>query len=218
MIDLTIHHKDVTEADGSQRPLFRNLHLRLPDHQHSLAIMGRSGSGKSTLLRVLAGLDTTYDGAYRIEGRDIGRDPNELAGLRNTTVALVTQVPLLLGDHTVLDNLLVGLRRGTTHRDRARELLDQTGVAHLAAKKASHISGGEAQRVTLARALMRRPAILLADEPTGALDEGTENEILTLFGHLADTGTTIITATHSHHVAAACQQTLTIHDLALVAA
>lgn len=210
MIELRAIRKTLREADGQARTLFDGLDLSVGEEERSVAIMGRSGSGKSTLLRMLAGLDLDYSGDYRFHGEELTRTPDAMADFRLRNIGIVTQHYDLLSDRNVLQNVVFGApdRRGAAVR--AQRCLTQVHLDGFARKKVTRISGGEAQRVAIARALVKQPAVILADEPTGALDEGTEDRVLALFEELQHLGTRFVIATHSSRVAAACDRVLTI--------
>jgi len=171
--------------------------------------MGPSGSGKSTLLNLMAGLDRATDGTIRVDGQDITRlSEAALARYRRARVGLVFQFFNLLNTLTVLDNVLIpaqlaGMNRREACR-RAGELLDQLGIADQASKYPARLSGGQRQRVAIARALVNRPALLLADEPTGALDTHSGEQVLDLFRDLNRTGQTIVLVTHDPRLAERC--------------
>jgi putative ABC transport system ATP-binding protein len=167
-----------------------------------LSIVGRSGSGKSTLLNLVGGLDTPTEGSILVRGTDIaGIGRNGLALHRRRTVGMVFQSFNLIHSRTALENVTLALAFGEHPlRDRARraaEILSSVGLEHRLGHTPGELSGGEAQRVAIARALANGPEILLADEPTGNLDSGTAEEIVTLLRELnRDTGLTIIMVTH----------------------
>jgi len=164
-----------------------------------VAIYGRSGCGKTTLLNILGGLDRPSSGSVLIDGVDIaGMSEDELARLRLKKIGFVFQDFNLLMDLTVRENVALPLRfsRGKDE-GRVDDLLDRFDIKHIAKETANKISGGEAQRTAIARAMMNQPAIILADEPTGNLDlENTENVMAILEGLRTDFGTTLILATH----------------------
>jgi lipoprotein-releasing system ATP-binding protein len=187
-----------------------------------LSVIGASGSGKSTLLHLLATLDRPDDGEIRLDGRRIddlpGRDRD---ALRNHTFGFIFQFYHLLPELTTLENVLVpamihrsafawwGRRREL--KKRAAELLDRVGLGHRLAHRPRELSGGEMQRAAIARALLNRPRILLADEPTGNLDEDTGREIMTLLRALnRDEGLTIVMVTHNLDLVAAAGRVVRI--------
>lgn len=213
MIRLEGVTKVLRDRHGGERVLFDRLGLVLGGDVRSVAILGRSGSGKSTLLRILAGLDVDYEGMYAVDGRAVSRQPNAAARHRRERIGIVAQDYDLLDDRNVLANVLLGAKISTPSRRardraaqeaRARECLALVGLAGFKRARVGTLSGGEAQRVAIARAIAKGPSILLADEPTGALDERTEEEILDLFLGLQGSGRRMIVATHSETVARRC--------------
>ena len=175
----------------------------------SVAILGPSGSGKSTLLNMIAGLDRPSSGTVTVDGVRV--DTLGEAGsarYRRARIGMVFQFFNLLDDLTVTDNVLLpaelaGLARGEARR-RAAELLGTLGIARHAGAYPGRLSGGERQRVAVARALMNRPALLLADEPTGALDSASGEDVRALLNDLHADGQTIVTVTHDLSLARAC--------------
>jgi putative ABC transport system ATP-binding protein len=171
-----------------------------------LAVMGPSGSGKSTLLNLVAGLDRATSGQVLVDGVDLGRlGEASLARFRRTRVGVIFQFFNLLNNLTALDNVLIpaqlGGSRGGSARARSLELLDRLGVADLQARYPARLSGGERQRVAIARALVNRPRLLLADEPTGALDSRNGEEVFEILADLNRTGQTIVIVTHDARLA-----------------
>ncbi len=216
MISLHDLSKSIREPNGQQRVLFKDLNFHLTVEEPSIAIVGRSGSGKSSLLRILAGLDTRYTGDYYYAGEHLGKNLASLANFRMNNIGIVSQRYDLLHDRNVLQNVLFGLRSRKNATAKARECLARVHLEGFERKRISHLSGGEAQRVAIARALIKEPRVILADEPTGALDETTEDRVLELFQELQDGGTRFIIATHSAKVAKSCERTLTLRDRQLV--
>jgi len=182
-----------------------------------VAVVGPSGSGKSTLLNVVGTLDRLDGGSYRLDGQaTTGLDDGELSALRATKIGFVFQSFHLLSRHTALENVelamvYAGVRR-RERRERAREALDRVALGNRTDHLPSQLSGGQQQRVSLARALVNRPSLLLADEPTGALDSGTAQEILGLFDELHAQGATILVVTHDRDVAARTRRIVRMRD------
>ena len=188
-----------------------------------LAVLGASGSGKSTLLHLLGGLDRPDRGGVQFDGEDVfslrGR---RLDQYRNSRVGFVFQFYHLLPELTALENVLlsgmihrssfawIGRRRAA--RERAVALLEQMGLGERLKHRPSKLSGGERQRVAVARALMNEPAVLLADEPTGNLDERTGTQLLEVFRDLHAQGQTIVMVTHDNQIAAAADRRLHLHE------
>jgi putative ABC transport system ATP-binding protein len=182
-----------------------------------LAIMGPSGCGKSTLLNLMAGLDQPDDGTVEVAGERVnGRDENWLAKFRRHHIGIVFQFFNLLDGVSALDNIVLpgvlgGMRRRAAE-SRARELLDLLGLGDRTQQVPAVLSGGQRQRLAIARALVNSPTLLLADEPTGALDSDGGVEILELFRRLHDSGQTIIMVTHSADVAAGADRHVVLRD------
>jgi putative ABC transport system ATP-binding protein len=182
-----------------------------------VAIMGPSGSGKSTLMNLIGGLDTPSSGVYECDGVDVATlDPEALAALRRDKIGFVFQGFNLLPRMDALHNVAMPLGYARVpHAERlglAREALDAVGLGERAGHLPSEMSGGQQQRVAIARALINRPPILLADEPTGALDSKTGEEILALFKRLRDDDHTVVLITHDAEVAAHADRTFVMHD------
>jgi putative ABC transport system ATP-binding protein len=182
-----------------------------------VAIMGPSGSGKSTLMNLIGCLDTASSGRYACDGVDVSTlDAEELAALRRDKIGFVFQGFNLLPRMTALDNVAMplGYARVPVHeRQRmAQEALASVGLAERAGHMPSELSGGQQQRVAIARALINQPPILLADEPTGALDSRTGEEILALFERLRDADHTVILITHDAQVAAHADRIFMMRD------
>jgi putative ABC transport system ATP-binding protein len=182
-----------------------------------LAMIGPSGSGKSTLMAILGCLDKPTSGSYEFDGERVENLSNaELARIRNHKIGFVFQMYNLLPKASVLRNvelpmLYAGVRRKERRR-RATELLERVGIPEKAKSLPSALSGGQRQRVAVARALANEPAMLLADEPTGALDSKTGHEVLELFTELHHQGHTILIVTHDLSIAALASRQVEIHD------
>jgi putative ABC transport system ATP-binding protein len=182
-----------------------------------VAVMGPSGCGKSTLLNVIAGLDRVDDGAVEVAGERIdGRDENWLAKFRRHHIGIVFQFFNLLDGVSAMDNIVLpailgGMRRRPAEA-RARELLDLLGLGDRAQQVPAVLSGGQRQRLAIARALVNSPTLLLADEPTGALDSAGGIEVLELFRRLHEGGQTIIMVTHSEEVAGGADRQIVLRD------
>jgi len=183
-----------------------------------VAIMGPSGSGKSTLMAILGCLDAPTSGAYRLAGRNMEQLPdNQLAEVRSRQIGFVFQQFNLLARTTALENVMLPLtyagRRGRARRQLAAEALDKVGLADRQHHRPNELSGGQQQRVAIARALVNAPAILLADEPTGALDSKTGAEIIGLFQHLhREFGQTVVFVTHDPFVARHTERVIRLAD------
>lgn len=171
------------------------------------AVMGPSGSGKSTLLNLVAGLDRPTSGRVLVDGVDLTtKGEADLARFRRTRIGFVFQFFHLLNNLNVFDNVLMAAQLADapemTARVRAQQLLNELGVAGKARQYPEKLSGGERQRVAIARALINRPAVLLADEPTGALDSNTGEQVMELLAGFNRRGQTILLATHDAELAA----------------
>ncbi len=189
----------------------------------SVAILGPSGSGKSTLLNIIGALDKADSGVVSVDGRDIAQfDERALAGFRNETIGFIFQLHHLLPQCTILENVLVPTlaRNGTDRaalRARAEELLDLVGLKHRLNHRPGELSGGERQRVAVARSLINAPKLLLADEPTGALDRTSAGRLIDLLADLNRArGVTLIVVTHSLEVASRMQRVFEIQEGKLV--
>jgi len=204
--------------------VLRGATLRV-ERGESVAVIGVSGAGKSTLLHVLGGLDRPLDGRVLLENEDLyGLTEARRAAVRARRIGFVFQSYHLLPEMTVLENVFLpalvrgGGRQGRREiRRRARDLLERVGLANRAAHMPLELSGGEQQRVALARALMNDPELVLADEPTGNLDDATGGRVLDyLFGLIRERGRTLVMVTHNHPVAAACDRVLRLEEGRLV--
>jgi lipoprotein-releasing system ATP-binding protein len=193
--------------------VLRDLELRVA-HGEMVAIMGASGVGKSTLLHVLGGLDRADSGTIRLADTDLGTlDDGALVQFRNRHVGFVFQFHHLLAEFDAAENvempMRIARRSPTESRQRATELLTRVALGDRIGHRPSMMSGGEQQRVAVARALAMNPAVLLADEPTGDLDERTADSLHDLLrGMHAESGLTSIIATHNPRLAAACDRVL----------
>ncbi|SEF12681.1 putative ABC transport system ATP-binding protein [Rhizobiales bacterium GAS191] len=182
-----------------------------------LAIRGRSGSGKSTLMNLLGILERPDSGRYVLNGREVAvLSEDRRAAIRNREIGFVFQLPALLPRASALENVelplvYAGIRGAERHR-RARYALDRVGLAPRSHHWPHQLSGGEQQRVAIARAIVNDPALILADEPTGALDSKTGNEILSLFEELHREGRTIVVVTHAPEVADRARRRISLHD------
>lgn len=204
------------QAEVAPVRALRGLDLDL-DQGEFTAIMGPSGCGKSTLLNVVAGLDVVDEGTITVAGETVtGRDENWLARFRRRHIGIVFQFFNLIDGTTALDNLVLpavigGMRRRAAET-RARDLLDLLGLTDKASSIPGVLSGGQRQRLAIARALVNEPSLLLADEPTGALDSDGGQEVLELFRRLHAEGQTILMVTHSADVAAGATRVVRLHD------
>lgn len=217
MILLKGVHKSYLEGSEKNNVL-RGVNLEVSQGEY-IALMGASGSGKTTLLNIIGGLDSTYSGQVVVGGQDIsGLNDGALSVFRNRTVSFVFQHFHLLNHLSVLQNVVMPSwfhpdKTDADHFGRAREVLERVGLGHKVNATPNHLSGGEKQRVAIARAIFSAPALLLCDEPTGALDTENGRRVLELFDelHRVD-GLTVLIVTHSRAVADHCSRTVEISD------
>lgn len=204
------------ELGGEQQVLFDINFTIMPGE--FVAIMGPSGSGKSTCMNIIGALDTPTSGIYELYGRDVtGLTPDELATVRNEHIGFVFQQFNLLPKRSVLDNVMLPLMyRGLSMDERvrrAREMLKRVGLENFESYLPTQLSGGMKQRVAIARALAGKPKLILADEPTGALDSKMGHDILQFFKQLnKDLGITIIMITHEFDIAKYANRLIHIRD------
>ena len=182
-----------------------------------LAVMGTSGSGKSTAMNILGCLDKPSEGNYMLNGKSVERlSEDSLANLRNQSLGFVFQQFHLLPQATAMENVMLPMiYAGIPYKERiqrARETLEKVGLAERLENRPNQLSGGQQQRVAIARAIINNPALLLADEPTGALDSNTTAEVLDLFDQLHDQGITLILVTHEDDVAARAKRLVYFQD------
>lgn len=182
-----------------------------------VAIMGPSGSGKSTLMNLLGCLDTPTDGTYKLNGKDVSQmTDDQLAEIRNKEIGFVFQTFNLLPRTTALDNVALPMvYAGSSKKDRvhrASEVLSDVGLADRMDHKPNQLSGGQRQRVAVGRALVNKPSIILADEPTGNLDSKTSVEIMQLFDDIHAAGNTVILVTHEEDIAAHAHRVIRLRD------
>ncbi|WP_225894502.1 ABC transporter ATP-binding protein [Atlanticothrix silvestris] len=181
------------------------------------SIMGPSGSGKSTAMNIIGCLDRPTSGHYYLDNLDVAQmDDKELAHIRNKKLGFVFQQFHLLPQLTALENVILPMVYASIdsseRRDRAAEALTRVGLANRLNNKPTQLSGGQQQRVAIARAIVNRPVVLLADEPTGALDSHTTQEVLDIFGELNNSGITVVMVTHEPEVARQTQRIVWFRD------
>ena len=182
-----------------------------------VAIVGQSGSGKSTCMNIIGCLDVPTYGTYRLNGRDVGKmNRNELAAVRNEMLGFIFQQYNLLPRLNLMENVEVplvyaGISRTERHV-RAREVLEQVGLGDKLKNRPNQLSGGQQQRVSIARALVRNPPVILADEPTGALDSHTGREVLGLLQQLNKQGHTVVLITHDNSIAVQADRIIRLED------
>ncbi len=209
--DLSMHY----DLGASRVEVLRQVNLGIAPGER-VAVVGPSGCGKTTLLLLLAGLETPGAGRVSVAGHDLAAlDRDALADLRRDQVGIVFQSFHLLASLTALDNVSLPLEIAGRDdaRDRARELLERVGLADRARHYPSQLSGGEQQRVAIARALVHQPRLLLADEPTGNLDDHTGEQVGELLFQLTEaSGATFVLVTHDHDLAGRCHRVLHLHE------
>ena len=182
-----------------------------------VALMGPSGSGKSTLMNMLGCLDSPTSGTYILNDQDVSRlEDDALADIRNREIGFVFQTFNLLPRYTALENValpMVYAGMGKAERmARAEEVLHQVGLGDRMDHRPNELSGGQRQRVAVGRALVMKPSIILADEPTGNLDTATSQEVMELFGDIQKAGNTVILVTHEEDIAAYAHRTVRLRD------
>jgi len=182
-----------------------------------VAIVGQSGSGKSTCMNIIGCLDVPSSGTYLLDGQDVGKmNKNQLAEIRNKMLGFIFQQYNLLTKLTLLENVEVpmmyaGVSR-SDRRERAKVALEMVGLGSKLNQKPAQLSGGQQQRVSVARALVGEPAVILADEPTGALDSHTGREVLALLQQLHAAGNTVVLITHDNSIAIQAQRIIRLED------
>ncbi len=204
------------DADLAPVRALRGVNLTVADGEF-VALMGPSGCGKSTLLNLVAGLDTADEGTILVAGEEVtGRGEDDLARLRRKHIGVVFQFFNLLESMTVLENValpaMIAGRKRRAAESRARDLLDLLGIGEKSGSMPGALSGGQRQRLAIARALANEPTLLLADEPTGALDSEGGQEVIELLSRLHRTGQTVLLVTHDSHVADAAGRVVRMRD------
>ena len=205
-----------TRFGGSQVEALRNVNFSVEEGEY-VAIMGESGSGKTTLLNILAALDRPTDGSVLLDGKDLSAvREQEAAAFRREQLGFVFQEFNLLDTFTIEDNIYLPLvlagKRYEDMRERLLPLAPELGISELLKKYPYEVSGGQKQRAAVARALITRPQILLADEPTGALDSRSTDELLKLFAEINHAGQTVVMVTHSVRAASCASRVLFLRD------
>ena len=215
LIELKGIRKTFGKDDGKVEAL-RGIDLTINEGE-MVSIMGASGSGKSTLLNIIGFLDKPTEGNYDFKGQAVDKlIDKELARNRNESIGFVVQNFALIDDYTVSQNVRIPLDYTKMSRSeknkRVKEIVEKIGLSDKLEKLPNQLSGGQNQRVAIARALANNPNIILADEPTGALDKKTGNEVIDLFKELNKEGKTIIIITHDEKVAKRCKRIIYIED------
>ncbi|CAM2742039.1 ABC transporter ATP-binding protein [Legionella worsleiensis] len=209
------------QLEGISSTVLNNVSLTVNEGD-LLAIVGASGSGKSTLMNIIGLLDKPDSGSYSLKNRNVaGLSDDESALIRNQSIGFVFQQFNLLPRFTAMQNVALPLTyRGTPLpqiKEKVVQVLEKVGMAQFAAHRPMQLSGGQQQRIAIARALVTEPQVILADEPTGALDSRTGSDVMNLFLTLHGEGRTIIMVTHDEHVAAQCRRRITLADGVIVA-
>jgi len=186
-------------------------------HGQSAAIMGASGSGKSTLMNIIGCLDQPTSGVFLLANKDVANlDDKDLSTIRGEEIGFVFQSFNLISQLTIAENVAVPLYYQRVHqtirRERALDILEQVGLADRVNHRPNELSGGQQQRAAIARALVTKPSILLADEPTGNLDSETSEDVMCLFDRLHDEGLTTLMVTHDEKVGDRCQRIIHLTD------
>ena len=201
--------------DHNERKIFENFSFTISKGD-MVAIMGKSGSGKTTLLNIIGGLESIDKGTYLFNGKDVSKsNEKELLQFRRKNISFIFQNFALINEYSVMDNILLPLkyRYGNIDNEKlasARELLDKLDIGYVCDQKIDNLSGGEKQRIAIARSLISNTNVILADEPTGALDEKSGYMIMGLFKQMKNIGKTIIIVTHDIDVAKKCDYIINI--------
>lgn len=216
MIKLSNIGKIYNKGKSNECIALTNVSIEIADGE-LVAVIGRSGSGKSTLLHILGCIDNSTSGKYYL-GDDLvsGLTGNQMADVRNQKIGIVMQDFALVEEYSSIENVMIPLAFSKYHNKQRKEAamnaLKLVSMDNLANKNVKELSGGQKQRVAIARAIVNNPSIILADEPTGALDSKTSTEIMELFKKLNNDGKTVIIVTHDKEIAAQCGRIIEISD------
>ena len=215
MIKIENLYKTYNLGKSNAFTALKGINLTINDGE-MVAIIGKSGAGKSTLMHILGCIDDFEKGTYMLGDRDVTRlNENKRSAIRNEEIGIVLQDFALIEEYSSIENVMTPLyfsKDKSKKKERAKKALERVGIADLADKKVSKLSGGQKQRVAIARAIVNNPKILLADEPTGALDVNTSADIINEFKKLNEAGMTIIIITHDRDVADSCERVVEISD------
>lgn len=224
IIKLDNIHKSYASAIGPETSVLSSIDLEIYKGE-AIAILGPSGSGKSTLLNIMGTLDTASEGTVLIQGKDPSvMNDSQQAAMRNSDIGFIFQLHHLLPQCTVLENVLLPILASQEEpsgeiQERALHLLDRVGLTSCAPRRPGQLSGGECQRVAVVRALINRPSILLADEPTGSLDKSHSDDLGQLLMELnKEEQITMVVVTHSESLAEKIGRTLTLSEGRLIPA
>lgn len=220
MIKIKNLHKTYNKGKQNEFHALKGISLDI-EKGEMVAVIGKSGAGKSTLMHVIGCIDNFEEGEYCLNGVDVSKfSEKRLASVRNREVGIVLQDFALIENYSVIENVMVPTHfckgKKSDKKRNALSVLQQVGMADLAEKPVNKLSGGQKQRVAIARALVNGPEIILADEPTGALDIKTTDEIMGVFEELNKSGKTVIIITHDVDVAKRCRRTIEIRDGVIV--
>ena len=216
MIKITDVHKIYNPKKANEFEALKGVSLEIADGE-MVAIIGKSGAGKSTLLHILACIDSYESGEYKIDDMLVKKlSEKQYAQIRNEKIGMVMQDFALVDDFTAIENVLLPLefakKKKSNRKVLALNALKSVGMDEMAKKPVNKLSGGQKQRVAIARAIVNEPSVILADEPTGALDTKTADEIMGVFKQLNEQGKTIIIVTHDMGVAQQCDRIIEISD------
>lgn len=216
MIKLNNIQKIYNKGKSNEFEALKNVSLTIDDGEF-VAIIGKSGAGKSTLLHIIACIDSYESGEYYIDDifiKNLGE--TKLAEIRNSKLGIVMQDFALVDDFSCFENVMLPLdfskKKTTDKKEKAMNTLQAVGLGAIAKKPVNKLSGGQKQRVAIARAIVNNPSVILADEPTGALDSKTAAEIMGLFRELNEKGHTVIIVTHDLEIANQCDRIIEISD------
>lgn len=216
MIQLNNIRKIYNPKKANEFEALHGISLEIADGE-MVAVIGKSGAGKSTLLHILACIDSYEDGEYLIDDTLVKQlSERQLARIRNEKIGMVMQDFALVEDFTAIENVMLPLdfakKKKPNRRQLAMNALKSVGMDSMAAKPVNKLSGGQKQRVAIARAIVNQPSVILADEPTGALDSKTSQEIMDVFRELHQRGKTVIIVTHDMGIAKQCGRMIEIAD------
>lgn len=216
MVKIKDIHKTYNRGKSNEFHALKGVSIDINEGE-MVAIIGKSGAGKSTLMHIIGCIDNFDEGEYSLNGIDVsGLPERKRAMVRNSEVGIVLQDFALIENYSVIENVMVPLcfskKQKSLKKQKSYSVLKQVGIEELANKPVNKLSGGQKQRVAIARALVNNPKLILADEPTGALDVKTSDEIIGVFSELNKQGKTVVIITHDKDVADRCQRIVEIED------